>query len=74
MPALVIANVQKNQLPPDWAELLADESATYRVTIEPVDDARDDSAALSLALAMRGMEDEEGPEYTLGDLKETWPK
>jgi len=29
-----------------------------------------DWASLSLALAMRGMEDEEMPEYTVADLKE----
>jgi hypothetical protein len=29
-------------------------------------------SALSLSLAMRGMEDEETPEYTLGDLKQTF--
>ena len=29
-------------------------------------------SALSLSLAMRGMEDEETPEYTLDDLKETF--
>jgi hypothetical protein len=31
-----------------------------------------DWSALSLSLAMRGMEDEETPEYTLEDLKETF--
>lgn len=29
-------------------------------------------SALSLSSAMRGMEDEETPEYTLGDLKEAF--
>jgi len=29
-------------------------------------------SALSLSLAMRGMEDEESPEYTLDDLKEAF--
>ena len=29
-------------------------------------------ARLSLAAAMRGMEDEDGPEYTLADLRETF--
>ena len=44
----------------------------YKVAqAEGEEDGRDWSA-LSLSLAMRGMEDEETPEYTLDDLKETF--
>ena len=35
--------------------------------IEEIDDL--EWSKFSLAMAMRGMEDEEGPEYTLDDLK-----
>ena len=36
---------------------------------EAADDSRLSESQLSLALAMRGTEDEEGPEYSMDDLK-----
>ena len=34
--------------------------------------AEQEWSGLSLSLAMRGMEDEEGPEYSVSDLKESF--
>ncbi|MFN8499491.1 MAG: DUF2281 domain-containing protein [Anaerolineae bacterium] len=48
----------------DYAEYLAEKWAR-----DTGDESQISEASLSLALAMRGMEDEEGPEYGLDDLK-----
>ncbi|MBF0476852.1 MAG: hypothetical protein HQK59_13690 [Deltaproteobacteria bacterium] len=50
---------------------------TFEV-VEPDKDSQEVRAAeieegiLSLQMAMQGMEDEDEPEYTLADLKESW--
>lgn len=75
MPALVIQNVARTELPPGWAELLTGEEARYTVTIEPSGRTTPSpDTALSLTMALRGMEDEEGPEYGVQDIKEPWRK
>jgi len=44
----------------------------YKVEQAEAEEDGHDWSALSLSLAMRGMEDEEAPEYTLDDLRETF--
>ena len=70
MPALVIANVHRNDLPPQWLARLEAEAEHYRVTLEPMKCQAPERVGMSLAMAMRGMEDEEGPEYTVADIRE----
>lgn len=72
MPALVIANVRENELPPGWASLLSEKADSYRVTIEPAGDDELSFSSRSLAMALRGMEEEAGPEYTAEDVKEAF--
>ncbi len=56
----------------DFVEFLLSkvEHAQQNDQIEDLSDV--DWSNFSLTMAMRGMEEEEGPEYTLDDLKETF--
>ena len=74
MNTVVISGVKKSELPADWAKKVQaqDVSGTFRIIIEAERQGEPEEDAFSLAQAMRGMEDEEGPSYDLADCKERW--
>lgn len=67
--------MKQNQFPEEWDEAHVQRVLAYYENQSEAEQIAEDEwlwAQMSLELAMRGMEDEDTPEYTREDLKESF--
>jgi hypothetical protein len=77
MGTTILDDIKGNEIPRRWAEQITDSlDQTFTVIIKPKKEMDEDRSwrVFSLKMAMRGMEDEDSPEYSMSDLEENWQK